>query len=85
MWWCGETKSESLGLCVCVVSLGQEGLVPGGRNESPGRDIVFVLRFPALVPDLEGNASLCIETEQGCISLSTSPVKTCNAGICLST
>lgn len=68
-----------------MVSLGQEGLVPAGRNESPGRDIVLASGFPVLVPHIEGNWSLCVETEQGCISFSTSPVKICNTGICLST
>lgn len=64
---------------------GTGGAGTAGRNESPGRDIVLVSGFPALVPHLEGNWSLRVETEQGCISFSTGPVKTCNTGICLST
>lgn len=67
-----------------VVSPGQEGLVPG-ENHSPGRDVIFVWGFAALVLRLEGNANLCVEIEWGCISFSTSPVKTCNTAICLST
>lgn len=81
VWWDKKWLLRS----VSLVSLGQEGLVSRGRNESPRRDVVFVPRFSALVLYLDGNASWCVETEQGCVSFSTSPAKTCNTGICLST
>jgi len=55
----------------------------GGEVKAQG-ETVFLAGFPALVPCLEGSESLDVETEQGCILFSTSPVKTCYTGICLS-